>query len=134
MVNKFMGDGLLAIFGAPEADPDHAANAARAARALVAAAGAIPRPDGTPTRVGVGVHTGAVVLGSVGSPRRKDYTAIGDTVNTAARIETMTRDVEADVLLSEATVQAAGSAVETARVGPMTAKGLAEPVVVHRLV
>lgn len=132
MVNKFMGDGLLAVFGAPEPDPDHARHAAAAALDMVAAAARVARPDGQPTRIGVGVHAGPVVLGSMGADRRRDYTVIGDTVNTASRIEGLTRELGAEVLVSAAVAEACGLATE--RVGPVRVKGRDEPVVVHRLV
>ncbi len=134
MVNKFVGDGLLAVFGAPGEDPQHAFHAAQAALEIVAAASSVLRPDGKPTRVGVGVHTGQVVLGSVGTSWRRDYTVIGDTVNVAARLEALTRECDADVLLSESTVLAAGGELETLCQGPTLLKGRDEPVVVHKLV
>ena len=133
MVNKFIGDGLLAVFGAPEPQADHALAAARAALELAAAAPQIRRPDGEPTRIGVGVHTGEVVLGSIGSPSRRDYTVIGDTVNVASRLEGLTRELGADVLVSEAVVRAAPG-LRTEAVGPTQVKGRDEPVLVHRLV
>lgn len=128
-----LGMAVLAIFGAPEPDPEHAFHAAAAALELTAAARTVKRPDGTPVRAGVGVHTGPVVLGSIGSPRRKDYTAIGDTVNTASRIEGLTRDDAADVLVSDEVVRAAGGTLDYETIGPVTVKGRREPVIVHRL-
>jgi len=132
MVNKMIGDGLLALFGAPEPHASPAQAAARAALELAAAARAVRRPDGEPTRIGVGVHIGEVMLGSVGSPRRRDYTVIGDTVNVASRIEGLTRELGADVLVSAAVLEAAPE-LETAEVGPVQVKGRDEPVLVHRL-
>jgi len=132
VVNKMIGDGLLALFGAPEDDPEHARNAARAALEIVEAAQAVPKPTGGPTTVGVGVHAGEVVLGSIGSPSRRDYTVIGDTVNVASRVEGLTRELDADVLVTD-TVLAAAPGLETEEVGPVRVKGREEPVVVHRL-
>ncbi len=134
MVNKFMGDGVLAIFGAPEDDPDHALNATRAAFEMAARAAAIERPDGMPTRIGVGVHRGQVVLGSIGSSQRKDYTVIGDVVNTASRIEGLTLEPGDEVLISDSVRQAVDGRVRSEPLGPMNVKGRAEPVVVHRVV
>ncbi len=107
MVNKFMGDGLLAVFGAPEPQAMHAATAATAALEMAREARNILRPDGEATRIGVGLHTGSVLLGSIGSQRRKDYTVIGDAVNLASRIEGLTRSENTDVLLSQETLDAA---------------------------
>jgi Adenylate and Guanylate cyclase catalytic domain len=89
IVNKFLGDGLLAIFGAPIDDPLEAANAVAAAREML---GAIERGnvgDPWPIRLGIGIHIGQAVTGTVGSPRRKEYTVIGDTVNLASRLESL---------------------------------------------
>lgn len=134
MVNKFMGDGLLAVFGAPEDDPDHARHAAAAALDMVAAAARVPRPDGGPTRIGVGVHTGEILVGSIGGQHRRDYTVIGDAVNLAARIEGLTRTLDADVLLSAEVVSAAGQgALQTEDLGEHAVKGRGAQTRIHRL-
>ena len=107
ILDKFLGDGLMAIFGAM-GDPTHGAAAAtRAAsemrRALVDL-NVEREAAGLPVvRFGVGLHTGDVVLGAVGLPERSDYTAIGDTVNTAARMESLTKEYAVDSVLSDAT-------------------------------
>lgn len=128
MVNKFIGDGLLAVFGAPESMPDHAAAAARAALDIAVGAADIVRPDGEPTQVGLAVHTGDVVLGTIGSPRRKDYTVIGDTVNLASRIEGLCKELDATILISEAAVDAAGDAISVEPCGEHVVRGRAHPV------
>ena len=76
----------------------------------------------------MGVHSGPLVLGSVGSAWRKDYTVIGDTVNVASRLEALTRQLDADVLVSESTCQAAGEGLAAEPVGPVTVKGREESV------
>jgi class 3 adenylate cyclase len=99
--NKFIGDGLLAVFGAPERHADHAARAVAAACEVAGlAAGRL--------RVGVGVNSGRVVVGTVGGGARRDFTVIGDAVNTAARVEAATRVTGDDVLITEATLRALG--------------------------
>jgi len=133
MVNKFMGDGLLAVFGAPETLPDHATCAARAGLEMVRAAGQVVPPDGGALRIGVGIHTGPLVLGSIGAARRRDYTVIGDTVNVASRIEGLTKEVGAPVLVSEAARAAAGGLLQTQDAGTLPVKGRDEPVRLHRL-
>ncbi len=108
---NYMGDGIMAVFGAPDPDPDHAGAALRAARRMLAgldAFNARRRDDGPPFRIGIGLHSGPVVAGNIGTVRRLTYTMIGDTVNTAARIEGMTKEAPGDVLVSEATVDALG--------------------------
>jgi class 3 adenylate cyclase len=104
-VDKFMGDGLLAVFGAPERHPDHAARAVAAAREV---AQLVPRRLGDALRVGVGVNSGRVVVGTIGGGGRRDFTVIGDAVNTAARVEAATRVTGDDILITESTLRALG--------------------------
>jgi adenylate cyclase len=98
--NKFAGDGLLAVFGAPDRLPDHADRAVAAALDLVAT---VRERYGDELRIGVGVNSGTVVAGTVGGGGRVEFTVIGDAVNTAARVEEATRETGDDVLLTEAT-------------------------------
>ena len=103
-IDKFVGDGLVAVFGAPERLDDHAARAVAAARAIVDRVNGDRRGDGDGgLRVGVGVNTGPVIAGTVGGGGRLDFTVIGDTVNTAARVEQLTRRTDSDLLITEAT-------------------------------
>jgi class 3 adenylate cyclase len=107
---SYMGDGIMAAFGAPVASHEHADLALAAARAmageqlatfnawLIAIAGVEE-----PIRMGIGINSGPVLSGSVGSPRRLDYTVIGDTVNTASRIESMTKELDRALLFSQPT-------------------------------
>jgi adenylate cyclase len=94
-VVTFLGDGVMSVFGAPLPTEHHADQAVAAARAVVQAVGA--------GRVGVGIATGAVISGTVGSGRRLEYAAIGDTTNVAARVQTLTREVGRPILLTSAT-------------------------------
>jgi adenylate cyclase len=105
----FIGDGLIAVFGAPIATPDHADRGLAAARAMLTER--LPRlNDWAATegfsdcfRIGVGLNSGWIMSGNVGSERRLEYTAIGDTVNTAARIEQLTKEYPFGLLLSDET-------------------------------
>ena len=97
--NKFIGDGLLAVFGAPDRQPDHASRAVAAGRDIVEA---IRRHSGA-FRIGVGINSGTVIAGTIGGGGRLDFTVIGDTVNTAARVESATRDTGDDLLITHAT-------------------------------
>ena len=98
--NKFIGDGLLAVFGAPERHSDHADRAVAAALELI---GRVHQRFNGDLRVGVGVNSGTVVVGTIGGGGRLDFTVIGDPVNTAARVESATRSTGDDLLITEAT-------------------------------
>ena len=117
-IDKFIGDSLMAFWGAPDAQLDHAARACRAARAIAAADRmrtiAIDASKGVkPVRIRVAIHTGPTIVGNIGAPGRINYTIIGDTVNIAQRIENiakehMTADDEVVVLVSEVVLKFAG--------------------------
>jgi adenylate cyclase len=102
IVNKFLGDGFMAIFGAPIAEGESCTHAVSAALDIVAriealvAEGKLP-----PTRVGIGLHAGEAVVGNIGSAQRKEYTVIGDVVNVASRIEALNKQFNSSVLASE---------------------------------
>jgi len=116
IVDKYIGDSVMAFWGAPAIEPDHAARAIRAARAMIESIASDNRrrsADGLPIiRVAIGIHTGPAIVGNVGPAGRVNYTIVGDTVNTATRIlgEAKTLDDLADVvvLASGETVRAAG--------------------------
>jgi adenylate cyclase len=134
IVNKFLGDGLLAIFGAPIDDPLEAANAVEAAREMLSAIDASNVGNPWPIRLGIGIHVGQAVAGTVGSPRRKEYTVIGDTVNLASRLESLNKDVGSQLIVSDTVREAAGDAVgEALPLGPLPVRGYEEPVTVWRL-
>jgi len=139
-LNQYMGDGIMVIFGAPVPQPDHAARAVRAGTELVRRVHALHarwEQLGFPgLRTGVGVHTGRVVVGTVGSPHRLDYTAIGDTTNTAARIEAQNKVFDTEVLISAETYGSLPEE-ERRRLGcspeprPALVKGKERPLDVH---
>lgn len=132
-INKFLGDGFLALFGAALADPRAAANALAAGRDMLEAVDAWNRAHPQrQLRIGIGIHIGEAVTGSIGSPRRKEYTAIGDTVNLAARLEQMTKETGARLLLSEA-MRKAAAATDAVDLGDLPIRGYDQPVRVWRL-
>ena len=128
--NKFLGDGLLAVFGAPDRLPDHADRAVAAAGAL---ARAVEDRFGDEIRFGLGVNSGPVVVGSVGGGGRLEFAVIGDTVNVAARVENLTRETGDPVLVTEATRCLLGADVPLEPRGEFALKGVSEPVPMHAL-
>jgi adenylate cyclase len=133
IINKFLGDGFLALFGAPLADPAAARNALAAAQEMIdTVAGWNDAHPGWALRVGIGIHLGEAVTGTVGSPQRKEYTVIGDTVNLAARLEQLTKEMGAQLLVSQSVLDAApcDRAVD---LGPVEIRGYDEKVRVWRI-
>lgn len=134
IVNKFLGDGFMAVFGAPVADGRASQNAIAAAREILQRVDALNAQGGEPTRVGMGLHAGPVLAGEVGSAQRKEYTIIGDTVNLASRIEGLNKQFGSQLLISEEVWRVAGAdAADAVLLGPVAVKGKDEPVPVFRL-
>ncbi|HEX5602510.1 MAG TPA: adenylate/guanylate cyclase domain-containing protein [Pyrinomonadaceae bacterium] len=129
-LDKYLGDGLMALFGAPTTTPDDASNALNAAVAMQRRQLGINRElhdEGFPEiGVGMGLHTGEVIVGYIGSDRRSEYTAIGDTVNTSSRLESNARGGE--ILISDATAQAAHSRYKLKPREPIMVKNRQQPV------
>lgn len=124
--NKFIGDGLLAVFGAPERHADHADRAVAAALEI---ARCVEERFAGALRVGVGVNSGLVIVGTIGGGGRLDFTVIGDTVNTAARVESATRDTGDNVLITAETQGRLGDGGETWEERPaVPLKGKAESI------
>jgi class 3 adenylate cyclase len=139
-LNQYMGDGVMVIFGAPTERNDHAKQAVLAAVAMVRRICALEDQwadlDFPDLKIGVGIHTGQVVAGMVGSPKRLDYTAIGDTTNTASRIEAQTKEFDVAILISAETYRALPSkeraAMGCAAEGKLVLlKGKPQPMMLH---
>ncbi|HUN69995.1 MAG TPA: adenylate/guanylate cyclase domain-containing protein [Burkholderiales bacterium] len=141
-VDKYIGDAVMAVFGSPVRHPDHARRAVRAALGMARAAEGFRQwmherfsDRGLPEfGAGVGLHSGIAVIGDIGTPKRKEFTAIGDTVNAASRLEGVTKDMGCAIVASEATVRAAGAGVRTGKFQQVRVKGKSEPLAVYEIV
>jgi adenylate cyclase len=100
---SYLGDGIMAVFGAPLDQPDHRDRAVAVAREMLSRLERFNREDSHDFRMGIGINTGYAMCGNVGSERRVEYTAIGDSINTAARLESMTKGSDYDVLIADST-------------------------------
>lgn len=135
IVNKFLGDGFMAVFGAPIADASACRNAVGASLAIVEKVRLLgERGEIAPTTVRIGLHAGEAVTGNVGSSERKEYTIIGDVVNLAARLEQLNKLYGSRVLVSEAVAEGLDGLIERAVPhGPVQVKGRERPVMVYEL-
>jgi adenylate cyclase len=134
IVNKFLGDGFLALFGAPFEAEDPAHRAVAAAREMLVAMERINRGSSWPLRIGIGIHFGEVVAGNIGSPRRKEYTVIGDTVNFASRLEALNKEFGSQLLISAAVRDALGTDCgDAVSLGEVPIRGYEQPVTVWQL-
>jgi len=135
MLDKFVGDSVMAVFGAPLNQRDDATRAVRCAREIreVVARINAERAGRQQPAIGfsIGLHTGIVVAGNLGSPERMEYTVIGDTVNVAARVEGLTRQLDTDILVTESTREAAGNAGEFIPKGEVTVRNRTTPLHVY---
>jgi len=137
MVDKFIGDAVMAIFGAPVAHPDDPGRAVKAALDMKAALARLQekwKAEGKCTfNIGVGINTGEAIVGNMGSHQAMGYTVIGDTVNLASRLEGKTKDLNAFLLVSETTYQAVKDMVEIKQFQGVTVKGKAAAMSVYEV-
>lgn len=138
-LDKYIGDAVMAIFGAPVALPDHAERACRAALAMVSEMDQLRErwlAEGRePFRIGIGINTDDLVVGNLGSEQLFDYTVIGDGVNLGARLESLNKEYKTEraIIISEATYEAASEAIEARRLGEVVVKGKTRPVQIYEL-
>jgi adenylate cyclase len=134
IVNKFLGDGFLALFGVPFEAPEAAHHAVAAAREMLVAMNVINEATSWPLRIGIGIDFGEVVAGNIGSPRRKEYTVIGDTVNFAARLESLNKEFNSRLLISAAVRNALGDdGGDAVSLGEVAIRGYDRPMPVWQL-
>ncbi|MFI5335239.1 MAG: adenylate/guanylate cyclase domain-containing protein [Opitutales bacterium] len=139
VIDKYIGDAIMALFGAPVASADSAGQALAAARDMTVALAALNAElaaEGRPALAfGIGINTARVVAGNMGSKTRLNYTVIGDGVNLAARLESLTKEPShaAHIIVSEATIRAALTPPPVRALGTVSVKGKAEPVLIYAL-
>src|SRR5712692_8222462 len=135
-VNQVMGDGIMALFGAPIAHEDHAVRACYAALAMQASvqqyAAEVQRAQGVPVQIRVGLNAGEVVVRAIGSDLHMDYTAVGQTTHLAARMEQMA--MPGSILVTAEVLRLAEGHVQVRPLGPVPVKGLSAPVEVYEVV
>ena len=135
IVDKYVGDEIMAVFGAPLDMPDHAARAVAAALGMIEALRALntDRAPAAPLRMGIGIATGTVIAGNVGSSERMNYTVLGDVVNLAARLQGLTKEHDVALLMNEATQAAVQGRFATRELGTVTVRGRAAPTTLHTI-
>jgi adenylate cyclase len=137
VVDKYIGDAIMAVFGAPVPKKEDPVNAVRAAVRMRRALQELNKrleARGAPTlRTGIGIHTGGVVAGNIGSEKRMEYTVIGDAVNLASRLESNTKELGVNVLISEDTYELTKHVIEARAVKEITVKGRKQPVMTYEV-
>jgi adenylate cyclase len=128
MVNKYLGDGFMAIFGAGDSGSNHARDAVSAGceilRAVKGLNDELSAKACAPIKIGIGIHSGPAIVGSVGSPQRLEFTAIGNTVNVASRIQGLTKTVDRPLLVTEAVRKRAADSFVFEELPPQEVRGI----------
>ena len=136
-LDKFVGDAVMALFGAPLDDPEHADHAVRAAIDMLAELDGLNArwaAEGRPTlAIGVGVNSGAMVAGNIGSSTIMSYTVIGDAVNLGARLESLNKDYGTSIIISDATRALLKGRYDMRALGQVVVKGKTQPVAIHEV-
>jgi adenylate cyclase len=125
VIDKYIGDEVMAVFGAPLASQDHARRAVSAAVNMLKELRRFNTEEGraSPLRIGIGIATGPVVAGNVGSPQRLNYTVLGDTVNVASRLQGLTKEYGVPLILSGATCEQVSSLFSCRPLGEVAVRG-----------
>ncbi|NDC37885.1 MAG: adenylate/guanylate cyclase domain-containing protein [Proteobacteria bacterium] len=134
-LDKFIGDGVMVIFGAPAEDNHQEEHAVRAALEMLKEVAALSaqwqKAYGFELKIGIGINTGSAIVGNIGSTKRLEYTAIGDTVNLASRLQAATKEQNTALLFSDFTHSGIRGVIASERLGAITIRGKSEPVTVY---
>src|SRR2546421_10021805 len=132
MIDKFIGDEIMALFGAPVAHEDDPERALRAGLEMMDVIAGINRTRGTELGLHIGINSGPVIAGQIGAENRRDYSVMGDAVNLAARLEDASE--RGQIFVGPSTYQQTAHAFEFEKIPPLSLKGKEQPVQVHRLI
>ena len=134
-LDKYIGDGLLAFFGAPIAREEHAEMAVNSAIEMIPMLDVLNKELmlDVPLRIGIGIHSGEAVVGNIGSERKMEYTIIGDTVNTASRVEDLTKELQANILITEETFSRLKARYNITPEKEITLRGKTQPIKLYRI-
>jgi class 3 adenylate cyclase/CHASE2 domain-containing sensor protein len=140
-IDKYIGDAVMAVFGSTVSYPDHARRGLKAALGMQKEAEGFkewmlkrfPGRGLAEFRIGVGLYTGEALVGNIGAPKRLEFATIGDTVNAASRLESLTKEMKVVIAAAETTVNAAGRGVVVGKIETMTVKGRKEPIRVYEI-
>jgi adenylate cyclase len=135
-IDKYIGDAIMAFWGAPVRTSDHAERAVLAAQEMIAALKEVnealkERGFQHEIRIGVGINTGEATIGNIGSEKKKNYTIVGDTVNLASRLESITKEYQTPLLFSEYTYEKIKSIIACKLMGNVKVKGREQPVTIY---
>src|SRR5260221_10283830 len=135
MIDKFIGDAVMAFWGAPAANADHAVDACRAALACQRAlqASGLTDDSGRPLKVRIGINSGDMIVGNIGSEFRLNYTVIGDAVNVASRLEGANKEYGTDIIIGEETRDLAGERIQVRELDRLMVYGRAGGTAIYEL-
>lgn len=138
IIDKYVGDAIMAVFGIPTASARDAQNSVTAAGEMIQVLDLLNRrraaeSGAAPIRIGIGIATGTVISGNIGSPKRMDFTVIGDAVNLASRIESMTKQYGADILICEHTLAQLATAPKVRRIDVVRVRGQTRPTSLYEV-
>jgi adenylate cyclase len=135
IINKFLGDGFMAVFGAPLSSGEDEINAIEAALLIQARIKIFNHDASFPrTKIGIGLHSGKVIAGNVGSEDRKEYTLIGDTVNVASRVEQLNKELGTTVLMTHEVIEKVKDKYQFRELEPVKVKGRNMPIHLYQFV